>query len=470
MYILKRLLAASISLLILLLNGAQAEVNFLVHSNGWMLDNTPVQMHLKADVGTHMPYDADRLTMLTPITDLLSLKIVTGEDSGSVSIAISGNEALSLQYLDNAVQISSMPDFTYTADGDPLSVLLGTDVSREGGYEALGLAPEGESLLADGRELLGYFPDIFEENGKKTSASTSIVGIGQSKYRIDYTFTKEEADTLKENLLSSCSEGWLHEIISGILFSGEQKIRMYFSSDDALMRVEYNGSCGPEDDLRTVKLIYKCRHDDEGCKDYIELTSPAKTGKNKNVLSFERTIQTNKNGVRVMEGNFKYTVVEAGVTSIWTGEFNLSNVFTDAFDLINGTVTLQKKLNDAEKYDVITLTPNLMIAGTQDAPEITGTLGITEKYAGKVTEQAVVSIELKRADPLVWTERARTVDLAVLDEQDLAATQKEVAASIAAALVQPLILTMGKDAQWFFRDLPEDAIQSIIDAALTAVQ
>lgn len=470
MTIIKRMLAVSLSLLILMMNAAQAELSFLVHCNGWRMDDTPVEVLLKADVDTHMPFDEDRLTMLTPITDLLSLRIVTAENAGLVAIAIAGEEKLSLQYCGNKVQLSSIPDITYTAAEDPLSMLLGADVSSDGGYEALGLAPEGESLLTDGRALLERFPVLFEANGKKTSSNTNISGIGRANYRIDYSFTKEETDELKNKLLSSCMDGWLREIIGGIVFSGEQTVRMYFSESDVLMRMEYNGSCGPEDDLRTVKLIYKMRDDDEMCKDYIELISPAKKGKNKNTLTFERTVQTNKKGARMLEGSFKYTVVDDGVTSVWSGEFDLANAFTDTSDSISGEVTLQKKLNDAEKYDVITFAPNLLISGTQEAPVISGTLGITEKYASKVTEQAVVSIDLKRADALVWTERAQTLDLSAMDAQRLAAVQQEVAASVATTLVRPLIVTMGKDAQWFFRDLPEEAIQSIIDAASTAVQ
>lgn len=468
MPIVKRLLAVSLSLLVLMMNAAKAEVTFLGHSDGWLLEDIPVEVQLKADVDTHMPFDEDRVAMLTPITDTLSLRIVTGEDAGLVAIAIAGDEVLSLQYRGNEAQLSSMPDTTYTAEVEPLSVILSADVSSEGGYEALGLAPEGETLLTDGRTLLGKIPDLFELNGKKTSATTNISGIGRASYRFDYAFTKEETDALKDKLLSNCSEGWLHEIISGICFSGAQKIRMYFSAENALMRMEYNGTCGSEDDLRTVKLIYKMRYDDEMCKDYIELTSPAKKGKNKNTLTFERTLQTNKQGARVLEGSFKYTVVDNGVTSVWSGDFDLANDFTDVSDQISGKVTIQTKLNDAEKYDVIILAPSLVISGTQEAPVISGTLGITEKYASKITEHAILTIDLKRADALVWTERSQKVDLSAMDAQTLAGVQQEVAASVATTLVRPLILTMGKDAQWFFRDMSEEAIQSIIDAASTA--
>ncbi|MGN1367483.1 MAG: hypothetical protein ACI4WX_01325, partial [Aristaeellaceae bacterium] len=248
-------------------------------------------------------------------------------------------------------------------------------------------------------------------------------------------------------------------------FSCKQTVRMYFDAQDVMLRMEYNGSCGPEGDLRTVKLVYKMRHDAEMDKDYIELTSPAKKGKDKNSLSFERTIHTNQKGVRVLEGSFKYTVVDEGVLSVWNGDFALNNAFTNDADIITGEVTIEKKLDGAEKADAVTLTPTLTISGTQQEPVITGTLGITEQYAGRTTEHAIVSIDLKKADALTWTERPQTVALSALDAQALAEVQQEVAASVATALVRPLVVRLGKDAQWFFRDLPEEAIQSLIDAA-----
>lgn len=470
MRIAKRIVAMCLSLLVLMMTAAQAEVPFLMHSDGWTLEGTPVEVLLKADVSTHMPFDDDRLAMLTPITDMLSLRLVTGEDAGLVTIAIGEEEMLSLQYRGNAVQLSTMPDITYTAESDPMSVLLGTDVSREGGYETLGLTRDGETLLVDGRVLLEKFPSVFEQNAKKTKNTTSISGYGRAAYILDFTFTAKQVEEMKANLLSSCPEGWLREIISALTFSGKQTVRMYFTADDVTLRMEYNGSCGPEDDLRTVKLVYKMRHDAEMDKDYIELTSPAKKGKDKNNLSFERTVQTNKKGARVVEGTFKYTVVDEGVTSVWSGDFGLNNAFTDSADVINGEVTIQKKLNGAEKYDAVTLAPKLTISGTEEEPVITGTLDITEKYASKVTEHALVSIDLKHADALAWVERQQTVDLSAMDEPSLIVAQQQVAASIATTLVRPLILKMGKDAQWFFRDLPEDAVQSIIDAAASAAE
>lgn len=468
MHIAKRMLVLCLSLLVLMMTTAQAEVPFMVHSVGWNWEDTPVDVLLKADVDTHMPFDEERLAMLTPITDMLSLHLVTGEDAGRVTIGMADEELLALQYRGNAVQLSCLPDCTYTAAEDPMSLLLWADTTFAGGYEALHLSPNGESLLTDGAILLEKIPEAFESYGKRSKNTLNISGYGQAAYRIDYTVAATKVEPMKETLLSICPEGWLREIISGLTFSGKQTLRVYYSADDVILRMEYNGGCGPEGDLRTVKLVYKLRHDDTVDKDYVELTSPAKKGKNKNNLTLERTVETNKKGERVIKGDFTYSVTQDNVASIWKGQFDLKNAFTASSDVLSGSAAFEYKLNGAEKYEGITLEPQLTISGTEASPVVNGTLTVTEEYAGKVTEKAVISIDLKRAEDLAWVERPIVVDLSGMDASALAAVQQDVAAVVATTLVRPLIVKMGAEAQWFFRDLPAEAIQSIIDAAAAA--
>lgn len=470
MHTVKRWMAAALSLLILTITPAHADLSFLMHTSGWNLDDTAVDVRLTADVKTHMPFDDERLAMLTPITDLLSLRLVTGQNEGLVSIAMEETELLTLQYRGNAVQLSCQPEVTYTALESPMNLLLGADVTAEGGYETLGIPRRSETLLTDGRLLLAKVPAAFADHGKQTKNTNTISGYGKAAYIMDYTFTTQQADRFQALLLDNCPEGWLKEIISGLSFSGKQTIRMYFTAEDVMLRMEYNGTCGPEGDLRTVKLVYKMRHDAEMDRDYIELTSPARKGKNHNTLSFERTVQTDKSGALTMDGDFKYSLSKDGVTSTWDCKFSLKNAFTAEADVISGEISLQTKLNGADKYNGVILAPMLTLSGTQEAPIITGTLEITEQYAGKTTENAIVGIDMKQAGPLTWAERSRTVDLSAMDAEALTATQQEAAASVATALVRPLILRLGKDAQWFFRDLPEEGTQAIIDAAASAAQ
>lgn len=466
MHSIKRMAALCLSLLVLMMNSALAEVPFLVHSQAWDWSQTPVEALLSADVTTHMPYDDDRLAMLTPITDLLSLRLVTGVDMGSVGILLDGEELLTLSYRGNEAQLSCVPDTTYQAADAPLSTLLGADTSVTDVYALLGLNKDGETLLTDGRVLLlDGIPAALEDYGKRTASSQGISGYGQAAYRYDYTVAATQVDGLRDLLLSVCPDGWLHDIIADLTFSGKQTLRVYYTAEDVLLRAEYNGVCGVEDDLRTVNLVYKQLHNDETDKDYLELTSPAKKGKDKNNLTFERTVTTNKKGQRTVEGSFTYSVTADGVASVRKGEFALANAFTAEADVITGSITFQHKLDGADKYTGLTLTPDLTISGTADAPVVKGTVTVEETFAGKTTEHAVVSVSIKCAEDDVWADSFYIVDLTLLSAEELAALQTQLSDAATTAIIRPLIQRMGAAGDWFFREMPEEAVQAIVEAA-----
>ena len=136
--------------------------------------------------------------------------------------------------------------------------------------------------------------------------------------------------------------------------------------------------------------------------------------------------------------------------------------------MLAGDFMIQTRTGGDEKYKAITIAPTLIIRGTEAAPEITGTVSVIQKYATRTTEQATIAIDLKRAETIAWPAAEQVVDLSAMDDAALAAAREEAAASITTALVRPLILALGAQNEYFFRDLPEDAVQAIIEAASSA--
>ena len=146
------------------------------------------------------------------------------------------------------------------------------------------------------------------------------------------------------------------------------------------------------------------------------------------------------------------------------------NAFAEGKDVITGDATFETKLNGASRADAITLTPALIISGTQDEPVVEGEINIVQKAGTKVAEQAKITLTLKRAEPLMWTANDHVIDLSTMDEASLAAIRQKAAGAMATSLVRPLINVLGKEAEWFFRDIPAEAGQLIIDAAACAAQ
>ena len=459
-------LTALVLTVLMLLSAALAEAPFLRHTEGWTLEGTPLLMRLSARVSAHQPYDDERLAMLTELLDRLSLRVTTGQDEGSVSIFVGSTEALTLAYLDDAVQLSCIPHAAFRADEDAMGLLLGGSTAVGAPY---GLRGDAESLLDDGWTLLNALLPEIEKYGNRKNVKTNITDMGLARTCTDYTVPKGDTELLRETLLRLCPDGWLKEIVVGLTFSGKQTLRVYLTEDGMPLRMEWNGTAGPEGNLRTVKLVWRMRRDDVAHRDEVTLTSPAKTGTNKNNLTFERVISTNKQGAVEMEGSFTYTVTADKLTTTRKGEFELTNAFTEDADVLTGSVTLQQKLPGEDAFSGLTFTPDLTIAGTQEEPEITGSLGVTGLLGKNVLEDAKLNVSITRNEDSHWESREEIVDLSAMTAEELAQLQADVQMEVAGALVRPLIILMGGEADWFFRDMSPEQIQRVTDAANTVV-
>ncbi len=464
---LSRLLAFCLALMYIMMIPAAADAPFLVHSAAWQLDGTPVDATLSADVRAHMPFDEDRLASLTAITGLLSLRLVTWRQGGSVTINLAGEPLLTLSQNANQAQLSSIPGVTYTADGNPLDALLGEAVTVRG-VNLFGVTARAETLLDDGWAMMAAFPEAFAACGRRTSGKTTVSGMGTAAYRMDYAVPGDDVQQMKETLLSICPEGWLREIIGGLTFSGKQTLRAYYTETGVMLRMEYTGACGPEGDLRNANLIWRMRRDDKAHKDEITLRTPAKTGKDKNNLTFTRVIETEQSGAIRMTGEFAYTVTRDGASDVRKGDWDLVNAFTGSADVITGHINLRHLPAGDNKYDQIEFEPDLIFSGTQDAPLLSGTLLVRELWGKGVREEALITVDLKRADASPWQENALAVNLSALSPEELSRVRAQAASSVSTALVRPLILLMGGDAAWFFQDMPNEQVQIIIDAAQAA--
>lgn len=452
--------------LLLLVTSAAAEAPFLRHADDWVLDRIPLEAVLSAEVTSLLPYDETRSAMLADVLDQLSLHLVTGEDEGSVTIRVGMTDALKMSYQGDAVQLSCIPDMYFTASEDPMGVLLGETTAGTGIY---GLRADAETLLDDGWVLLNALLPELEDYADRRNVKTNITDMGLARTCTDFTIPKNQAESISEILLTLCPDGWLHDMIATLTFSGKQTLRVYQTEAGVPLRAEYNGTCGPEDNLRTVKLIWRMRRDETAHRDEVTLTSPAKSGGNKNTLEFERIIQTGKNGVLEMEGSFTYTVTADKQTTSLKAEFDLTNAFNEEEDVISGTVTFQRKLPGESVWTGMRFTPSLMLGGTSAAPRITGVLGYEGLNGKNVAEAAKIHLTVTSGQETAWIPMEEYIDLDLLSDVELAALQSDVSTAITTSLVRPLIILMGGSADWFFQDMPQDAVQEIVDAANTVV-
>lgn len=448
---------------------AIAEVPLLQQAADWDLSDTPVEVTLSASLQAHMPFDENRLAMLQEVLEPLSLSLYAYQDESAVSILMNGASILALSQRGNEAQISCVPGVSYTAQGqDVLSLMLASDVTT-GSFEAL----DGtyEQWLDDGWVVLTGLLEPFAEYGNRKSVKTTVKDMGLARSCTDYSVSKGKLEQMQQTLLDLCPEGDLHDLLASLTFSGVQKLRVYRTEDDVPLRMEYNGVCGVNGKLRTVKLVWRMKRESDEMRDEITLTAPAKSGTDKNTLSFTRVVTLGKSSITVT-GDYSYKVTANKQTSLTEATFEMTNIFSSEADELTGRVVIKRQPNTSEKAKTTTtISPSMHLSGTSDDPRVQGSIAYEQQNNIGVTEAGEISILLQRAEGSPWTEQMALVDLSKLDAEALRAQQSQIASALTIAIVRPLMQTLGAEkASYFFQDMSAEEVAAIMAIADSAVE
>ena len=462
---------AAILCCVTLLTPALAEVAFLPVIAEWELDSIPVELTLSADVTAHAPFDEDRLPQLTGLMKHLSLRVtrqpLLDEIQSTVDVLVDGEEALGIGLQQSGqstmAQFSVLPTVTY-AGADPLATLLGASSEP---FTLLGLDGSEAAWLNEGYELLnaleaGFAPYLTSESKVKTE----IQDMGTARLKQDYTVSKDNAPGLTAMLTGLCPEGRLRELIARLVFSGKQTLRVYRDADGLPLRVEWNGSCGlDEDHLRNAKLTWRMRRDDVAYRDNLSLSSPALKGTDRNTLNWVFDITPNKAGQPVLKCELSYTRSADKQKSTWTGSCKLTAEEVDEGTRVTGEATVSRQLPEDSRATTYAFTPDLVFSSDVNTPAIDGTLTVASMNGKKVLSQAALSVSLRRAEYTAWQMRENTVDLSVLDALTLDILRQQVRGAVADACLRRLLLLPREDLDYLFKDLPEESVQAILNAA-----
>lgn len=451
---------------------ALAEVTFLPMIGNWELDAIPIELTLSADVTAYAPFGEDRLPQLTSLMKHLSLRItrqpLMDETQNAVSVLVDGDEALTLSLQENdqlrMARFSVLPDVTYTGD-DPLATLLGTSTES---FTLFGLDGSEGAWITEGDQLLNVLEAILAPYLKgESKVKTEIKDMGTARLKQDYTITKDEAADLTSLLVGACPEGRLKELISGLIFSGKQTVRVYRDEDHQPLRVEWTGHLGTDEEhLRNVTLTWRMRRDDTAYRDEISLTSPALKGTDNNKLVWSCAVAPDKKtGNMVLSGSLSYTRTENRQKTILTGEFKLT-AEEEGFDTrVTGSAAIRRQLPGEDNAAGYTFEPDLLVSGSSENPAVEGTLTIASLSGKKILDRATVTLTLRRIAYTSWPMRQQTIDLTALDSGALEATRQQVNAALSSSLIRRLVLLPREDLDYLFMDLPEETVQAIISAA-----
>lgn len=423
---------------------AAAEVQLVPQLSQW--DETmPVDVLLSVDVRSHMPFDDARCGQLNALLSHLSLYMQTGSGVSRVALLVDGQEALWIAQRDGERGAETQVSWAEGTFAGDMGTLLG------GTEEAISLDFSHATWLDEGVTFLEQLAESLDAYKKETSVKTTINGMGTARTKAVYTVPKGEVEAVAQ-AFGACG-------VEGLAFKGQQKLILWRGADGGILRAEYAGQCGTdESSLRQVSLVWRMCREENRTKDAITLKTPAVSGSDYNTLTCTRQVQQDETGTTSYALSYSYTVRASGEKSIWAGEIDLVGTPEEACTRLTGSVELSETPADTGTKSTLVLVPNLLVGETAGAPFVSGVLTVQEKSGKNTLEDADVCIQLAGGAYLMWTEtQAATI------------SQETLLAGMPTALVRHLVLLPAEDTLYLSAGLPEEAWQSIVDAAQAAL-
>lgn len=462
---------------------ALGEMAFIPQMNDWNLDVAPLEVNLWASVSTHMPFDEERTAQLNALLNHLSLRMnwqrLEGEEWSRLAILVDGVEALSAAQREaqgeTLLQFSVQPENTYSLTSDKLSGEAQAMLSFLGGEEeelsVYGLNGDEAAWLEDGLALLESIAQDLEAYKKEDKVKQSIKNMGTARVKQTYTIPKADASILGEAIANNSRDGELRAMLISLIFSGKQTLTLYRAESGKILRADYSGNCGADEDhLRKVTLTWKLRRDGDAVRDNLTLKSPAVNGTDRNTLTLERSVLADDEGQIEMDEKFTYEWVADKKKTTLSGTADLTNALSEDASHVTGTVTIKQVLPGEDTSTSIRLTPDLTVAGADGLPSILGSVTV-ERLSGKnVLEKADLSVTVGVGSYFSWESRPQTVSLNLMTEEQAAATAGELSSAAATALIRPMVLLPREDTLYLSADLSDEAWQKIVDAAQSALQ
>ena len=461
-----RKLIAWLAVMCLVLGCASAEIELVPQIREWDMA-APLEVTLQAEVATHMPFDDIRRDQLNGLLKHLTLRMNTtvadGKEIGRVALQVDGRDAAYiLQKADAAetqLRFSWQPGVTYSAQGDAMESMA-VDLPE---ISLRGIDVEKQQWLEDGPAMIVGVAQALEEYKKTEQIKTTIKGMGVARTKVYYTVPKSKVESFGDAVAFSAPDGsTLGSFLAGLTFSGQQKLIVWLDADGKMLRAQYDGKCGKdEDSLRQVNLVWRMCRTEDAVKDDINLKTPAVKGEDYNTLTVTRNLTKDENGVVTVDGEYSYIMRKDNHKDTRSGEGKLTGTPGEDSTQLSGEVTLKRKQTGDDYALSTVLKPDLLLGSMDNTPVISGTVQVQDMYGDNVVEDATIRIDVAEGEELLWEETIATVDMDAMDEQQLT----DMLEGLSGEVIPRLVLLPREDTLYLSADLPEDVWQKIVEAA-----
>ena len=405
--------------------------------------NEPLRIVLsEPEVKKLSQFDENRTEQLNRLIRHAGIDLNIDSDCSRTRILIDNEEAFSYLQNDDAERIYSFePTVLYQektkageTDDDDFTLFLEQILVRANRY------------MNEFYTLFSAAPETFAERTRKEGTELRLSGFGKAVQRVTIPFP---ADYVKENfpkaLIDLTDSEECRKIISGLTFSGAQKISLLYDAEGRIVRINYDGTVGEsEETLRKVSLVWKVLREEEHQKDSISLKTPAVKGADKDNIALERDLDSTDSAL----GQYTWDIqIDHRAGKEDKKQTHFSAQITNADSVISGNMEYSIKRDGKNPKTKV-----LLEIGEENEGEYKGTIEIAD-YSGKIEKNRIlVHALLQKGETLKWPEAGFTkTGTAEGNENE---PQIEPEDTIAGIIIQKLFELPEEDLTYFSNEIP----------------
>ncbi len=441
---------------------------------GTLLDTEdPWTAEVSVQFQTYMPYGEERLRAFNDLWKHLSLRLSKAGELSGISLLTDQAETLgavlSRDPEAGGVQFSFAPETVYT----PESLLLSGEATEALPLSALPGSFADVSLSRgswlrfpeDGFALLERLPALYPEYTKETKTKTKLRDVGTSVLKAVVTLPREavEEEGVMTRLTEACENAALKDFLSGLVFSGRQRITLYLDENRGLMKAGWSGQAGFPEDIRKVTLEWRGLRGEERSWDELTWKLPAVSGSNQDAGTL--TMETRWEGQASPEGaegvaaarteqttlslswsrtrNRQRTKLKGSLSSVWGDQAVISG------DMQFTGTNLDEKRSLAAELHVL------------EPLRWEGTVQLRQETNGAPQTDALWQLKVQPGAELTWQQTATRLDVSAMAAEERTTLEGELQTRMAAELLRALLSLPDEDLNFVNDELDPEAWQQV---------
>lgn len=308
-------------------------------------------------------------------------------------------------------------------------------------------------MLDDLYPLFEKCADTFRDSAKASATSLTFRGYGKGVKKILISFSDQYVTEHFPGALSQLADTEeSRQFIENLKFKGPQKIMLLYDQNEKLLRINYDGAVGlNEDSMRRVSLAWRCVRSDIIKKDNLSLKTPAQKGNDKYNISYEREIDFSDPDCHIIKWDLQTDLKSDLIKKKITGKADL--LFSE--EKLHGQISFSEKQDNDDRK--ITITPSLL---KENDSEYEGTIEITDNSGKIVLSSIAASIRIASGDKLTFPEE-QYLRLEKATDSDESSAADQLQDRQNAILIRRLLSLPAEDLVFFSMDIPNDVWKSL---------